>query len=548
MSASPERLTCLVGQQRENGARPASLKSDPVRVAWSLRWASGCAPCTDTPMTCGHSFSPKSGFGVAMWVLALLVLAPGVDAQTPPTGTPTRRPAEESETDGQAAPLSPEPSAPPTAEPPAPTPPALPDAAATSKQTPAAGGEPGDAPEPPEIETWGYFDPGKGFLIGRQKLGEVSLSVYGLLRYMNQVDHDGVFTDHLGNERPVDQRNDFFSHRIIVYLNGWVGLPKLRYTVFLWTVNTTDQRAIFMNLGYQFARWFNLYGGIAGNPGTRSLLGSHPYWLGHDRVMADEFFRPFFTQGIWANGEVLPGLWYNVMVGNSSSALGVTAVQLDRKFTYGGSVWWMPTTQEFGPRGAFGDWEMHPDLATRVGASTTISPEQRYTEDPLEPPQNTTLKLADSVNVFSLGALAPGVTVGEVDYRIFAIDLGAKYRGFFLQTELYYRWLGGFRADGLLPVDSIVDKGFYVQAAFFPWPKRLELYAATSQIFGDKDAGFGNSSEYLVGTNLYPADTRNIRLNLQLMDINRSPVGSTFGYYSGGLDGYTIAVGASVFY
>ena len=64
--------------------------------------------------------------------------------------------------------------------------------------------------------------------------------------------------------------------------------------------------------------------------------------------------------------------------------------------------------------------------------------------------------------------------------------------------------------------------------------KKLELYAATSQIFGDKAAGFGNSSEYLVGMNFYPVDTRNHRLNVQVIDVNRSPVSSAFGYYIGG--------------
>ena len=55
-----------------------------------------------------------------------------------------------------------------------------------------------------------------------------------------------------------------------------------------------------------------------------------------------------------------------------------------------------------------------------------------------------------------------------------------------------------------MPVDSIHDTGFYVQAAFYPVPKKLELYGATSQIFGDKDAGFGNSNEVLGGANYYP--------------------------------------------
>ncbi len=50
---------------------------------------------------------------------------------------------------------------------------------------------------------------------------------------------------------------------------------KLVYTVTLWTVST-DQNAIFGILGYQFSRKFSLYAGLNGNPGTRSLQGSHP--------------------------------------------------------------------------------------------------------------------------------------------------------------------------------------------------------------------------------------------------------------------------------
>ena len=35
-----------------------------------------------------------------------------------------------------------------------------------------------------------------------------------------------------------------------------------------------------------------------------------------------------------------------------------------------------------------------------------------------------------------------------------------------------------------------MDNGFYVQGAFYPVPRKLELYAATSQIFGDKNFVF----------------------------------------------------------
>ncbi len=48
--------------------------------------------------------------------------------------------------------------------------------------------------------------------------------------------------------------------------------------------------------------------------------------------------------------------------------------------------------------------------------------------------------------------------------------------------------------------------------------------------------GFDKSSEYGAGLNFYPANSRNHRLNLQYLDVNGSPVSSTFGYYVGGHD------------
>lgn len=399
----------------------------------------------------------------------------------------------------------------------------------------------------PRIETWGEFEPGDGFLVGRSKAGELSISAYALLRYVNQLPASQSFTDHLGNVRPVDTRQDIFPHRIMVFLKGWVGTPKLIYNIFFWTVNTTDQDAIFAVMGYQFHRKFSLYAGINGLPGTRSVQGSHPYWLGHDRVMADEFFRPYFGYGIWAQGEITPGLWYNAQIGNNSSALGIKATQLDRTMSAGASMWWMPTTKEFGPKGAFGDWEQHEKVATRFGVSTTYSPEERF-PDSGGGSGNTTIRLADSLNVFEAGALAPGVNVDRVDYQLLAIDAGLKYKGMFVQAELYFRRLSDLRANGALPVERIEDRGFYVQAAFYPVPKKLELYTATSWVFGDEDAGFDNSSEYIFGLNYYPFKTRNHRLNVQLNDVNHSPVSSTFGYYVGGHDGTTVSTAFSIFF
>jgi len=332
------------------------------------------------------------------------------------------------------------------------------------------------------------------------------------------------------------------------HLKGWLGLPKLRYQMTLWTVNTTDQNALFAVIGYQFHRTFSLYAGLNGLPGSRTLMGSHPYWLSHDRVMADEFFRPYFTHGVWASGEVLPGLWYTGMVGNNLSGLGITSGQLTRKFAYAASVWWMPTTHEFGPNGSFDDYEHHEEVATRFGVAGTYSREDRFSSDPSTAPDNTTLKLADSVNLFDLGALAPDVTVGEGRYRLLSLDAGLKYRGVFVGASYYHRWLDDFAADGALPVESIVDTGFYVQAAFYPVKQKLELYGITSWIFGDDDAGFDTSHEYGVGTNWYFAATRDIRFNAQVLRVDRSPVSSSFGFYIGGQRGTTLSTAASVLF
>lgn len=411
---------------------------------------------------------------------------------------------------------------------------------------------PPPAPEPkPEsepTESWGSVNPGKGFLIGKTRLGELSISAYALVRYLNQLPAEQTFTDHLGRTRAVDARHDIWSHRIMIHLKGWLGLPKLRFQITSWTVNTTDQDALFGVIGYQFHRSFNLYAGLNGLPGSRTLQGSHPYWLGHDRVMADEFFRPYFTHGVWASGEVLPGLWYQGMVGNTLSALGITAAQLTREFSYAASVWWMPTTHEFGPNGSFDDWEHHEEVATRFGVSGTTSREDRFSNDVSTVPDNTTIRLADAVNLFDTGALAPDVTLQEARYSLLSADAGLKYRGMFIGAHYFHRWLDELVADGALPVDSVVDRGFYVQAAFYPVKHKLELYGATSWIFGDDDAGFDTQHEYLGGANWFPATTRDIRVNAQLIRVNRSPVSSSFGYYIGGQKGMTASLAASILF
>ena len=83
------------------------------------------------------------------------------------------------------------------------------------------------AEEPtPRVDEWGVFSPGKDSWSG-DDAGELAISAYALVRYLNQMPGNDTFVDHLGNERPVDGRHDIFPHRVIVCFKGWLGRPKL---------------------------------------------------------------------------------------------------------------------------------------------------------------------------------------------------------------------------------------------------------------------------------------------------------------------------------
>ncbi len=120
-----------------------------------------------------------------------------------------------------------------------------------------------------------------------------------------------------------------------------------------------------------------------------------------------------------------------------------------------------------------------------------------------------------------------------------------KYHGFWLQGEGYGRWLDQLVADGPLPVGIIRNSGFYVQAADMIVPNRIELYASTSYVLGE----YGHHPhEFIIGSNYYPWNTRNLRLNLQLINVSHSPVSSTFGFYIGQITGQVFSIGFTALY
>ena len=394
------------------------------------------------------------------------------------------------------------------------------------------------------------FKSGNGIPLVRSPNGELKMNLYLLVRYLNQLPASQSFEDHLGNSHAIDTA-DYISapHRVIMSFAGWLYDPRFLYQPTVWTVNATDKVAIIGNLGWVFSKKATLYVGVGALPGTRTLTYSHPYWLGTDRMMADEFFRPGFTQGAWLSGEAVPGLNYTVMLGNNLTTLNVNAKEDSRDFAISGNVAWMPATHEFGPKGGMGDFEEHQKLATRVGTAFTQGRQNAaMSTSGSNMPDSTQVRMADSQLPFTPGAVVAGYTVDVLKYQMWAVDAGMKYKGLHLQTEAYLRQLSDFFSNtgARVPQNMITDTGFYAQASQMIQPRKTEGYVATSFVFGDKGAGYRTSYDFVQGLNFFLFDTRNSRVNVHVIEVYRSPTSSDFGYYVGGQKGVTLSVGWSI--
>lgn len=249
---------------------------------------------------------------------------------------------------------------------------------AVSESAPIATAQ--ETPAQQEPAYYGEFAGGRGFRVAKTKYGDVWLSAYTYVRYLNQKALDNGYTDDFGRRFEVDQRNDAQVNKVILYMKGWVYDPDLRYVLYTWSANTsqgqTAQVVVAGYLSYHVNDAINLGAGISGLPTVRSNRGMWPYQLKVDhRTLADEYFRGSYTTGFWSEGKIAEGLKYKVMIGNNLSQLGIDAVQLDDGFsTVSGSLWWMPTTGEYGNREAFGDYDYHDKVATTLGTQFTFSP------------------------------------------------------------------------------------------------------------------------------------------------------------------------------
>jgi hypothetical protein len=222
-------------------------------------------------------------------------------------------------------------------------------------------------PAQEESKTWGKYTPNLGFKVANTEYGDLSVSLYSYGRYLNQLGLNSTYTDAFGNVKSVQRRQDFQLNKVQIKFLGWLLDEKFRYFLYAWSSNASQglgaQVVLAGNLSYSFNKAFNVAAGIRSLPGTRTVEGNFPFWLGVDtRLIADEFFRPSYSSGVWASGKIAGRLDYIAMIANNLSTLGVSAAQLNNGFnTVSTSLVWTPTTAEFGQ--SFGDFEHHEKLA-----------------------------------------------------------------------------------------------------------------------------------------------------------------------------------------
>src|SRR5258708_4429126 len=227
-----------------------------------------------------------------------------------------------------------------------------------------------------ELPKWGGYTPNFGYKVVNTERGDLSISIYSYARYLNQLGLNPTYTDAFGNVKTVQQRQDFQLQKVQIKFLGWILNPKFRYFLYAWSSNASQgqgaQVVLAGNLNYAFNKAISIGAGIRSLPGPRRGEGTFLFGQGGDtRLIADEFFRPSYTSGVWAWGKITNRLDYIAMIGNNLSTLGVSAAQLNNGFnTVSTSLVWTPTTGEFGL--SFGDFEGHKKLATRLAAPFTI--------------------------------------------------------------------------------------------------------------------------------------------------------------------------------
>ena len=291
------------------------------------------------------------------------------------------------------------------------------------------------------------------------------------------------------------------------------------------------------NLNYTFSDALQVFFGVQSVPSTRSTNRTFPYWLRNDnRPIADEFFRGSYTQGIWAEGKIMRGLEYRVMVANNLSALGVSAASARRE------------NQHLLRRADLDADDRRVRARERVSATSRITRRSRpcsapttrsSTETPQSQPgtnsiENTQIRLSDGTLLFAVDAFNTPGRITQALYQMMALDAAVKYQDILWSSNTTRDGSTTSRLKGSFPSLTCMTTASRCRPP--PWRSRRRCRSISRD---RRSIGqYGDPYDVAVGINWFPFHRRDLRVNVMGLYTYRSPVGYT---------AYPVPVGATGF-
>lgn len=384
----------------------------------------------------------------------------------------------------------------------------------------------GDEPNTSPVQVRFLADYNKGFLIRpvdkARDPWRLRINSWIQFRHIGFTRDRDQWTDNAGVTRRIENRNNFDTERARLVFSGFAIDERMTY--FLQLDGDTDGREGVDFFDYWWAWKFS--DKLRVQVGKRKVPTSQQWLLGArdtrfiDRPIATDFFRPDRTVGIFANGELAEGLFYQAMLGNGYRTANLNAGEINDDFALAAAGYWEPA----GPFGnALTDHEMHEDPVIRVGHSGTWSSQQGRTAAGAAIRETNFVRLGDGTRLVDTGALAPGVRISKFDVYLYVVDAAIKVQGWSLNAEAYFRWLQNLSGDGALPQSKIFQRGFFVEAGRVLVPKKLDMNVRYSRVSDD----FGDGFEYGSGVNWYPLDTKNVKISFDALQLNDSPLNNT---------------------
>jgi hypothetical protein len=381
---------------------------------------------------------------------------------------------------------------------------------------------------------------GLAFLKTDPRRGEfpfaMALGGYMQLRWFEFARDATQWTDNGNITRPISNINTININRFLLSFHGHVVDERLIYNFALFGTTNVGIRSGVVPIGlagWKFSEAATIGGGVTPVPGTREWVETTPWTVGIDRSMANTFFRPGFSPGAAAIGSLFDKtVHYQAGVWNAIDGGTTGVLRRGTSMAWAGNTWWEP----LGPFGlGVSDMEHHDQPVVRLGTSGVYALTNAQ-PIPGNNPEDTVVRLSDGTPIAELGALGADTLVNQYLYKLATVDAAWKYRGWGVAFEYSFRMLDNFAGVGDFERASNFDHGGMGYLSWCFVPRTYEAYARSSVVTGP----YGTGQEYGGGLNWYLRESRQARLTLEALHMNRNPAQNFLYPYRAGYTGTAI--------